>query len=75
MSKGRPKLTQRNKMYNKLAKLQREIENIRTLLSGRFIDEIEEIKLEEELTLDQLNPEDINRRNGCKINIEDNKED
>jgi HSP90 family molecular chaperone len=36
---------------------------------------IKEVKQEEELTLDELNPEDINRRNGCRTNIEDNKED
>lgn len=36
---------------------------------------IKKAKQEEELTLDELNPEDINRRNGCRTNIEDNKED
>lgn len=42
MGAGRPKLTQREKLKNKLVKLQKEAKTILTLLAGKFSDEVAE---------------------------------
>ena len=40
MARGRPSLTQRIKLNNKLVRLQKEIEEIRTKLAGRLEDDM-----------------------------------
>lgn len=42
MSRGRPKLTQRTKLNNKLERLQKEIEEIRIKLSITLEDDLSE---------------------------------
>jgi len=46
MPRGRPKLTQRNKLNRKIERLQKEIEVIRTLLAGKLDNETEIVKEE-----------------------------
>jgi len=46
MPRGRPTLTQRNKLNRKLERLQKEIEVIRTLLIGKLDNETETVKEE-----------------------------
>ena len=59
---GRRKLTDREKLNAKLERLQKEIQEIRTKLSLNLAGDLEEKKL----TLDEVNPEDIERRDGYK---------
>lgn len=90
---GRTKLTDRNKLINKLERLQKEIERIRILLSGHLDGDTEYVKIKvlsagddgksspsackgpdrttEVLTIDETNPEDIDRRDGIQIDKEE----
>jgi len=72
---GRTKLTEQEKLNSKLMRLQKEIERIKVLLAMGGASGPSACKgpdrTTEVLTIDETNPEDIDRRDGIKIDKEE----